>query len=222
MEKIVIIGGKGGAVVVAEQIYDSQIKTGTVEFLGFAFDDESFGPTINGFPVLCKTREAKEKYEKYPDVKFIFQLYRPDLMKERIDLLNSYGIPPEKFATFIHHSCMVAKTTKIGHGAALMANVVVNPNAAVGNHCTIHSNSIVGHDTTLGSHNFVAAHTVFGSSSVVGNGNFFGLNSTLNNYLKIGDFNFIGMASNVIKGLGSNQKVYGNPAKEFHTAVKPL
>ena len=63
MDKVVIIGGKGSAVVIAEQLYDMQIKTGNAEFIGFAFDDEKIGQSINGFPVLCKTYEAYEKFK---------------------------------------------------------------------------------------------------------------------------------------------------------------
>lgn len=222
MDKVVVIGGKGSAVVIAEQLYDMQIKTDKVEFLGFAFDDEAMGDTINGFPLLCKTYEAYEKFKDDLDVKFIYQLYRPDLMRERIELLESFNIPKDRFYTFIHHTATVSRSAKIGKGTAIMANAVINPNTVIGNHCTIHSNTLIGHDTKLGDYNFLAAHNVVGSSSEVGNGNFFGLNSTFNNYLRIGDFNFVGMASNVIKGLESNQKVYGNPAKEFNKKIKPL
>lgn len=222
MEKIVIIGGRGSAVVIAEQIYDTQIKLGNVEFLGFAFDDETMGNSINDFPLLCKSNEVYEKYGKYEDVKFIYQLYRPDLMQERSKLLNTFNIPTEKFSTFIHHTATVARSAKIGFGTVVLANCVINPNAIVGNHCTLHSNTLIGHDTKIGSFNFLAAHNVVGSSSEFGDGNFVGLNSTFNNYLSIGDYNFVGMASNVTKNLNHNQKVYGNPAKEFQTKIKPL
>ena len=120
---------------------------GNIEFLGFAFDDESFGKEINGFPVLCKTYDAYKTYELYPDVKFIFQLYRRDFIKERVELLHSYGIPRERFATFIHHSAYVAKSAKVGYGCAVMANVVVNSNACIGDCTTLMSNSLVEHDT---------------------------------------------------------------------------
>lgn len=221
-DKVIIIGGKGSAKVVAEQIYDSQIKVGNVELLGFAFDDDSIGDNINGFPILSKTYEVFEKYKKFSDVKFIFQLYRPDLMKERINLLNSYNIPLERFYTFIHHSVMISKSAKVGKGTCIMAHSVINSNAEIGNHCTIHSNALIGHDTKLGSFNFIAAHSAIGSSNKIGDANFFGLKSSFNNYIEIGDYNFVGMASNVVKGLDSNKKVLGNPAREFTKEIKPL
>lgn len=221
-DKVIIIGGKGAAVVIAEQIYDAQQKGVDVELMGFAFDDERFGNEINGFPVLCKTFDAFEKYRKHKEIKFIFQLYRPDLMRERIDLLNSYKIPAVRFYTFIHPSAFIARSAKIGYGSSVLANCTVNANAIIGNHCSIHSNSLIGHDTTMGDHNFIAAHVVLGSNDNIGNANFIGLNSSINNYINIEDHCFIGMASNVIKGLKSNTKVYGNPAKEFKKDIKPL
>lgn len=222
MDKIIIIGGKGSAVTVAEQIYDTQLKKGNIEFLGFAFDDESFGMEINGFPVLCKTYDAYKKYETYEDVKFLFQLYRPDLMRERIALRESYGIPMKRWANFIHHSAYIANSAQMGYGNIFMANVVVNSNAILGHHNTFHSNVLVGHDTKIGSSNFVAAHCAIGSNNEIENGNFLGLNVSVNNYIQIGNYNFIGMASNVVKILTDDMHVYGNPAKSFEGKVKPL
>ncbi len=222
MEKVIIIGGKGSAVVAAEQIYDAQKRFGSpVEFLGFAFDDEEYGDDIYGFPVLSKTREVYEKYKKYADVKFIFQLYRPDLINERIDLLNSYRIPEDRFFTFIHPSCMIARSSKIGAGTILMANSVVNSNATIGKFCTIQSNVTIGHDSVMGDYNFVATQSTIGNL-VMGNRNFIGMNASTNNFITIGDNCFIGMASNVVKSIPSNTKVYGNPAKPFFSKIKPL
>jgi len=220
--KVIIIGGKGTAVVVAEQMYDAQIKGNDVEFLGFAFDDDSFGKEINGFPVLCKTYEVNEKYAAFPDVKFIYQLYRADLMAERVDLLNSYKIPTEKFYTFIHPSSFVARSARIGYGCSILANTVISANVVIGNHCSIHSNSLIGHDTQMGDYNFIAAHVIMGSNNNIGITNFIGHNSTFNNYIQIGDHCFVGMASNVVKSIPDGIKIYGNPAKEFNKQIKPL
>ncbi|SEJ29115.1 sugar O-acyltransferase, sialic acid O-acetyltransferase NeuD family [Myroides marinus] len=222
MDKFVIIGGKGSAIVVAEHIYDAQVKGANVEMLGFAFDDESFGDEIAGFPILCKTYEVFEKYKNDSDVKFIFQLFRPDLMKERIELLLSYGIPLERFGSFIHPSAIVSRSAKIGYGTVVLANSVVNSQSILGNFCTLHSNVLIGHDTTIDDYTFIAAHNVIGSSTKIGKANFFGLNSSINNYITIGDYCFVAMASNVIKSIDNETKVKGNPAKSFESKIKPL
>lgn len=222
MDKIIIIGGKGSAVVIAEQIYDTQVKTGTVEFLGFAFDDESFGDEINGFPVLCKTTEAYEKYKDDEEVKFIFALYRPDLIKERIALRDSYGIPKERFANFIHHSAFVARSVKMGYGNVILANSVINCDVKMGDFNTFQSSVLIGHDNTIGNSNFFTGHCAIGSNSKIGDGCFFGLNTSTNNYLNIGNYVFCGMASNVIKNVEDDMMVYGNPARPVERKIKPL
>ncbi len=222
MEKVIIIGGKGTAIVVAEQIWDAQVKHNmNIEMLGFAFDDEAMGDEINGFPVLAKTQEVYQKYKAYSDVKFIFQLYRTDKMQERVALKESYGIPDERYLTFVHPTCTISRSAEIGIGTVIMANTVVNPNARIGKFCTIQSNVTIGHDSKMGDYNFIATQCTVGNI-VMGARNFMGINSCTNNFITIGDDCFIGMASNVVKSLPSNARVFGNPAKEFSAPLKSV
>ena len=222
MEKVIIIGGKGTAVVVAEQIYDAQTKhKENIEFLGFAFDDVAFGKEINGFPVLAKTTEVYEKYKNYNDVKFIFQMYRQDILPDRIKLKESYQIPENRYCTFIHPTCTVAKSAEIGVGTIMMANTVINPNAIIGKFCTFQTNALVGHDAILGDYNFIAAHAIV-ANLTMGNRNFIGINASTNNFITIGDDCFVAMGSNVIKSIESGTKVMGNPAKPFESKIKPF
>lgn len=223
MDKIVIFGGKGSAVVIAEQIYDRQEKIGDIEFLGFAFDDPAFYPEINGFPVISHTYNAWETFEKYPDVKFLYCLYRPDLIKERIAQRDGFGIPIERYANFIHQSAFVARSVKMGYGNIILAHSTVNQNVVFGNHNTVQSNTLIGHDCTFGDSNFVTGECAIGSNNHIGSGCFFGLNTALNNYLTIGNFFFSGMGSNVIKSVEEDDvMVFGNPAKPRERRIKPL
>lgn len=218
--KVIILGGKGTAVVVAEQIHDSYINFNKkFEFIGFAFDDESFGDEINSFPVLSKTNEVWEKYKDYSDVEFIFQMYRQDILPERIKLQQSFNIPESRFCTFVHPSCMVSRSAKIGNGTVIMAQTVINPNAEIGKFCTIQSGVTIGHDARMGDYNFIATQAVI-ANLVMGNRNFIGINASTNNFITIGDDCFVGMASNVIKSIPSGVKVYGNPAKPFESQLK--
>ena len=57
MEKIVIFGGRGTAIVVADQVYDANKRYGMdVEVLGLALDDHSGGDEVCGYPILCDVR----------------------------------------------------------------------------------------------------------------------------------------------------------------------
>ena len=213
-DKIVIIGGKGTAVVVAEQIEDAVCRFGkNLEVLGFAFDDPNFGDTINGYPILCHTYEAFEKYKKYKDVFYIFQMYRPDLIKERIKLRDSYNIPLNKYYNFIHPSVMLSKSVKMGYGNTILANSVLDCNVLIGNFNTFHSNVLVSHDTVIGNSNFFAGHSCIGSNIEIDNGCFLGLNSSVKNFSRIGNYNLIGMGANVLQSFKANNVIIGNPAR---------
>lgn len=215
-EKVVIIGGKGTAVVIAEQIYDSCVRFGKeIEVLGFAFDDPAYKSGINGWPVLCGTRTVYEKYREDESIKFVYALYRSDVLKERIALRESLNIPVERYLSFIHPTAYVAKSAQIGLANIILANCAINCNVLLGDFNTINTNSLIGHDTIIGSNNFIAAHTCIGSGLKIGSGNFTGLNCSIKNYVEIGDYNLIGMASNVVKNVTDNNILIGNPAKSL-------
>jgi acetyltransferase-like isoleucine patch superfamily enzyme len=209
--KIVIIGGKGTSMVIADQIYDAKIRYSVdVEVIGLALDDRSMGDYICDYPILCDIKDLHNKYEKYDDVKYIYALHRPDRIRERTKLLYDLNIPLEKFCNFIHPSVMMAHTAKIGYGNVILANCVVNHGVTMGNFNTINSGVLIGHDTVLGDNNFIAGHVVTSSAITIGNMNFIGLNSAV--HRSVGNGNLIGQCSNAIKEIGNDMTLFGNPA----------
>lgn len=212
--KIIIIGGRGTAIVIADQIDDAHNRFDMdIEVLGLALDDRSGGDSVSGYPILCDINKLHNQYGVYKDVFYIYSLYRPDVMEERSRLLYSLNLPIHKFCNFIHPSVMLSKSAKLGYGNVLLANTVVNSNVHINNFNTVNSGSLIGHDTYIGNNNFIAAHACLGSSLLIGNMNFIGLNSSIRNGIKIGDSNIIGMASNVTKDVINRRVLYGNPAQ---------
>lgn len=211
--KVVIIGGRGTAIVVADQMFDAHERFGMdIEVLGLALDDHSQGDSIGGYPIICGIKEAYEKYGQYDDVKFVYQLYRPDVIHERTELLRGLQIPKPKFCNFIHPAVMLARSVKIGWGNVLLANVVVNCGSIIGDFNTVNSGTLLGHDIVVGDNNFFAAQVCVGSGLHIGNENFFGLNTSIRNGITIGSLNIVGMASNITKSVGDGNVLYGNPA----------
>lgn len=217
MEKIVIIGGRGTAIVIADQIYDAQARFNqNIEVIGLSLDDLSGGNEINGYPILCPIKQLYEKYKSFNDVKFIYSLYRPDLMRERTQILYELNIPLEKFINFIHPTVMVARSVKMGKGNVFLANTVINCNAEIGNFNTVNSGTLLGHDIQIGNNNYFAGQVCIGSGLNIGDQNFIGLNTSVRNGIKIGNNNVVGMSSNITKDVDDNNILFGNPA-----SIKP-
>lgn len=211
--KIIIIGGRGTSTVIAEQILDANIRYNeNVEFIGFALDDISNGTSIAGYEILCPIKSLNSKYGVYKDVKFLYCLYRPDLIRERTDLLYSLNIPRDKFCNFVHPSALVCKSVKLGIGNVILANSVINSSVKIGDFNILNTNVVVEHDSIIGNNNFIANSVCTGGGIVVGMCNFIGINTSIRNGVIIGDDNIIGMSSNVVKNVGNSKILYGNPA----------
>lgn len=211
--KIVIIGATGTAVNIAEQIIDAEKNYDSgIEFLGFAIDDPTLGKIINGYPVLCKTKEVRWKF-KQKDVGIIYSLYKPGIMPERIKLRKDFNIPINRFATFIHPSVFIARSAKIGKGNVILSNSTILQGVFIGNFNIINSNVVIEHETVIGDSNFVSASVCIGSKVKIGNGNFLGMNSTFREKINLTENIYIGMGSNVLKDCIISGMYYGNPCK---------
>ena len=217
MEKVIIIGGKSSATLIADYIYDAKHRYNVqIELLGYAFNDLPIGSDINGFPVICKVEDAFRLYKDDLNVKFIFQMYDIQNMLKTIEFKDSLGIPKDRFCTFIHPSCMIARSATIGVGTIILSNTVVNSKAKIGDFNSIMTGVTIGHDAKVGDYNLIATQAVV-ANIVMGDRNFIGINATTNNKITIGDDCMIGMASNVVKDVPSGTKCFGNPAMPVNT-----
>lgn len=218
--KVVIIGGRGTAIVIADQIYDAHVRYGMdIEVIGLALDDRTMGNEICGYPILCGIREVYDKFKDDKDVKFIYSLYRSDQIRERCKLLYDLNIPEDKWFNFIHPSALVCRSVKMGYGNVILANSVINSNTVIGNFNTINSGTLLGHDIKVGNNNFFAAQVTVGSLLEIGDMNFIGLNCAIRQGVRLGEAILVGQASNVTKSFDHDETVFGNPAQS-HGATK--
>jgi sugar O-acyltransferase (sialic acid O-acetyltransferase NeuD family) len=212
MDDVVIIGGKGTAINVAEQIDDARHRFGfPLRVVGFAIDDPALGPSINGFPIVCGTRDVRGHLRE-TDSKILFALYRPDVMKERVALLDSYGLPAERFTTFVHPLAYVARSATISEGSIVFASSSVMKGVAIERHCIVNCHVTIEHDARIGANSFLAAGACIGANVELGRGVFVGLNATLRENVKVGSYGFVGMSSAVLGDVDEGARVYGNPA----------
>jgi sugar O-acyltransferase (sialic acid O-acetyltransferase NeuD family) len=210
---VVIFGGKGTAINIAEQIEDARLRYGyPMTVTGFAIDDPSLGHEIAGFPVVCGVREAWGIYHD-TDAEFLFALYRPDVMLERLALLRDLGIPITRFANFIHPSAYLSPSVSLGHGNVILSQSCLQHRVSLGNFNIINSHVVIEHETSFQDGSFVAASACIGARVRVGTGTFFGLNATVREDVTIADYAFVGMASGVVHSIDEGAVVYGVPAR---------
>ena len=213
LRRVVIFGGKGTAINIAEQIEDARLRYDyPMTVIGFAIDDPSLGHNVAGFPVLCGVRDAWMKYRD-TDVEFIFALYRPDVMPERFALLKGLGIPATRFANFIHPSAYLSPSVSMGHGNVVLSHASLQHRVSLGNFNIINAHVVVEHETSFQDGAFVAASACIGASVRVGSGSFIGLNSTVREDVVLADYSFVGMASGVVQSVDEGTVVYGVPAR---------
>ncbi len=212
MNKIIIIGGEGTAINIAEAIIDAinNYNYGA-EFLGMANDHIDLGQ-IKGFNIVTTIKKIHEFY-KYNDVKIIFSLYKPKEMVERKNLFHSLKIPSGSLINFIHPSSYISKSIKLGEGNVVLSNCTVQNSVAIGSYNIINSNVVIEHDTILGNNNFIAASAVLGSNINMGNCCFIGLNSSIRENVQVADNTFLGMNSLLLNCTSNNEIWYGNPAQ---------
>jgi sugar O-acyltransferase (sialic acid O-acetyltransferase NeuD family) len=214
VEDIVVIGGKGTAVNVAEQIDDAYRNFGAPQrFRGFAIDDPALGSYIAGFPVVCGTRDVA-RWVRAEGAKTIFALYRPDVMRERVALLASFDLTPELLATFVHPCAYVSRSATIGRGSVVLAHASLMKDVVIGDCCVLNAQVIVEHDSRIDDSCFLAAGACLGARVSVGRGAFIGMQAVLREGTSVGEFGFVGMGSVVTCDVEQGTRVYGNPARK--------
>lgn len=212
MNKIIIIGGTGTALNIAEGIKDAIINFKyPAEIIGFANDMDY--DDIGGFPIISKIKNISNFFV-YDDVKFIYALYKPEVMSERSLLLQNLNIPKTKFTNFIHPSSYISSSLVIGNGNVVLQNCTIQNKCKIGNNNIISSNVVVEHDSCIGNSNFIAAGVVIGSNVQIESSNFIGLNSSIRENIVIKNNSFLGMGSVLVNNTNENEVLYGVPAKK--------
>jgi acetyltransferase EpsM len=212
MKKLIIIGGYGNGTVVQSTVEDINAEKKTWEILGFLNDKEI--EQINDYPVLGKVdKETVEKYLSDKNVYFFYTLISVRLNFNFISKLINLNIPKERFATIIHPTAVISRTSKIGSGTCIQPFVSVGPNTTIGNHVQIFAQALIGHGATLEDYSYVANNACIGADVRLKEGAYVGTNASTLEFVTLGKWSVTGMGAVVLKDVEDYAKVAGNPAK---------
>ena len=196
LKKLIIIGASGHGKVIA----DIAIRNG-YEDIVFLDDDENVKECA-GFPVIGKTREAKEM-----EGDKIVAIGNPKI-RERIQ----EGL--DDVVTLIHPDAVISRRVEIGEGTVVMAGAVINSDAVVGKSCIINTGASVDHDCVLGDYVHVSVGSHLSGTVNAGKGTWIGAGATVSNNVNICGDCMIGAGTVVIKDIDKPGTYVGVPAKE--------
>lgn len=217
MDKVLIIGGPGPAVVIANAINHAKVNYNeNIEVTGIV-NDQIEKKSFNGIPIKGTLGDIDSLVRE--GYKFIYTIYKIGGQDKRIQLFNSLKIPADQLFTFVHPSAYVAPDVVLEPGVVVMPNVSISAGTLIGKGSLIMTNASIGHDNEIKSHCMFTANACLGSYIQVGIGAWIGLNSTVRGKLTIGSKSAIGIGSVVTKSIPDEELWIGNPAK-FHKSVK--
>lgn len=119
-----------------------------------------------------------------------------------------------KFATIIHPTVRLDKTSQIGEGVVLAARADITTNCKIGDFVFCNVATQVGHDAVIGNYCTLFPNCSVSGGTILGEGVTMGTSSSTYPGIKIGDYATVGMNSAVIRNVKPNTTVMGVPAKK--------
>ncbi|CAB9493036.1 acetyltransferase [Alteromonas macleodii] len=212
LKKVVIIGGGGNGLVVAQIVLDL-IKAGEpVELVGFLNDNIPVGEYIERWSVLG----APHEWESLDgDVSFVYALLSVGKMKVRADKFKQLNIPQNRLATLVHPSASISFNVQLGSGVVVAANAVLQPGAKIGDNCFIRANANLGHDVTLDNLVDIGPNSTLCGYAHVEEGVQIAPNSVVRDSVRIGTYSTVAAGAAIFKDVAPGATMLGNPAKRI-------
>lgn len=208
--EVVILGGQGDGLVAAQVILDMQRSGVDISLLGFLNDYHEVNATIGGYRVLGLTSD----WIKLPsNVHFHFSLLSVGKMPERVNLIESLSIPPERLVSLVHPTAQVADDAKIGRGCLITSYAVLQPGSRLGGCCSVRAGANVGHDVVVEDFVYIGPNSTMCGYSKLLKGSYAAPNSVLRDSCVMGEFSVLGAGSVAFKDMPRSTTFIGNPAR---------
>ncbi len=178
---------------------------------GFIDDTpEKIGKSFNGVTVMQRMVLMEDE-----DAMLLAVPGSPTSFHQRNEIINSFTLPLNRFATVIHPSAKISPNAQIGKNVLIMAGAVITSNAVINNHVCVLPNSVIHHDSVIGEYTLVGSNVTIAGGTHIGKKCYIGSGSSIINGINIGDGCLVGIGTNVIHSFDANSKIVGNPARKL-------
>jgi acetyltransferase EpsM len=126
-----------------------------------------------------------------------------------VDQVAALGL---RFATLVHPTARVSRTTSVGEGSIVSAGVVVGAYSNFGRHVLINRGALVGHHTSVGDFVSIQPGANVAGACVIGPRTYVGMGAVVLDHLTVGSGSVIGAGAVVTRDVADNVQVMGVPA----------
>jgi sugar O-acyltransferase (sialic acid O-acetyltransferase NeuD family) len=218
---LLVVGAGGFARETAEAVHavNAFAPAPRWSLLGFLDDDpDKHGRLIGGVPVLGPVDLVCD----HRDAQVVLATGRPADYTSRLRLTERLRLVDERYATIIHPSATVGRSSDVGAGSVLLAHADLTADVVVGRHVAIMPQVVLPHDVRIGDFATLASGVRVGGACAVGEGVYVGAGAILRERLRIGPWAMIGMGSTVTRDVPAERMWFGSPARDSGRAPLPL
>jgi acetyltransferase EpsM len=122
----------------------------------------------------------------------------------------AYGI---RFATLIHPTSRISRTTILGGGTIISPGVIIASHTRLGSHVFVNRGVLIGHHTEIGDHVSIQPGANVAGKCRIGPSTYIGMGALVLDNMKIGSQAVIGAGAVVTKDVPDRVQVVGVPAK---------
>jgi sugar O-acyltransferase (sialic acid O-acetyltransferase NeuD family) len=212
MKKIAFIGSGE----MARHIAHYMVEDNQFEIAGYYDDFTPVGTIVNSYPILgtLDDLETQFKLRVFDELINAIGFTRMQYRKEVFERFEK-DVP---FATFIHSSCLVDSTAKIGKGVVVFPFCILYLDSVIEDDVFIQIRSYVT-DSRVKKHTMISGTVSIAGRSEIGECCNIGITTTVNDDIKICDFVRTGSGSVVTRNITEPGTYVGVPARKISDKI---
>ncbi|MFC6079699.1 acetyltransferase [Sphaerisporangium aureirubrum] len=215
-EPLLIVGAGGFARETAQLVHAINEVSPAWDLLGHLDDDPAkHGGKVDGVPVLAGTDAVRS----FGDARIVVCTGSPRDYASRARIVRRLGLPPDRYATLVHPSACVSRTSSIGPGSVVLAQAVLTAAVTLGAHVSVMPHVTLTHDDEVGDFATLAAGVRLAGGVRVEPGAYLGSGALVRETRVIGYYSLVGMGAVVTRDIPPEQVWAGVPARYVRQAT---
>lgn len=214
---LLLIGGGGFARETLELIATLNQASPAFEVIGLLDDDPNLhGQQVHGVSVLG----GADAVHEHPDALLVATVASPSEPMRRLELVSRLSLPEARFATLLHPTALVPRSTSVGAGTVIHAGTVLTADIRVGAHVAVMPTVVLTHDDVLEEGTTIGAGACLAGGVKIGRGAYVGSGALVREQTVVGPGAVIGMGAVVTQSVPAGEVWAGVPARRLRATKR--